>query len=122
MEEVGKFAGNISSPANFFAHSSNARPCEALILFFLAQRHYILKAVLGNIEKIAVRIGPTGLGIGSSVGTRFGQFVGIDFFQSLDDLFAALHFEAEVIKAVRRLLLMVGQNGEIEVALGQKNR
>ena len=78
--------------------------------------------MLGDIEEVAIDIRRAGLGIGPSIGSLFRQLVGIVLFQPLDDFFPILHFEAEVIQAVGRLLLVVGQNRQIEVTVGEINR
>jgi hypothetical protein len=38
---------------------------ESAVLFF-AQRHHVLKTMLGDIEKVAVRVRAAGLGVGAA--------------------------------------------------------
>src|SRR5438128_4458461 len=91
-------------------YSSDGRHVENLAGFFLSQRHHIFKAMLRDVEIVAVGIGAAGLGIGPTAGTRLGQLIGIDLFQSLDDLLAALHFESKMVQTVRRVLLIIVEN------------
>ena len=63
--------------------------------------------MLRNIEVVAVRIGTAGFRVGTTTGPRLWQLVGIYLFQSLDDLLTALDFETKMVKAVRRLLLVI---------------
>ena len=73
----------------------------------LPQGNDIGKAVLGNVEVVAVRIGTASFCVGTTIGPRLWQFVGIYLPQSLDDLFTVLNFETKMIKTVRRLLLVI---------------
>ena len=69
-----------------------------LILFLAAHRLHDLKAVFGNIEKVAVDIRTAGLGIGSAIGTLLGQLVGIELLHPLDDLLAVLNLKPKWYK------------------------
>src|ERR671912_518232 len=102
-------------PASFVAGTGDYRfksdplTNDHLIGFvlILAQRYDIGKAVLGNVEIVAVRIGTTRFCVWTAIGPRLWQFVGTNLLQSVDDLFTALNFETKMIKTVRRLLLVI---------------
>src|SRR6266545_8118519 len=100
---------------------TNATRNDQWLGFFLSQRHHIFKAMFRDVEIVAVGIGAAGLGIGAAIGAWLRQLVRIDLFHSVDDLLAALHFETKMVQTVRRVLLIIGQNRQIEVAVGQKN-
>ena len=55
--------------------------------------------MLRDIEVVTVNVRTAGFGVGPPIGALLGQLVGIDFLQSLDNLFAILDFKAEMIQA-----------------------
>src|SRR4029450_12910444 len=97
------------------------RQSGKLTVRFFAQGYGDRKAMFRNIEVVAIRIRTAGLGIGSSVGAGFRQFFGIDLFHPLDDLLAVLYLKAEMGEAGGGVLLMGGENGEVEVTVGEKD-
>src|SRR5215467_663796 len=94
---------------------------ENSIARFFAQGNGDRKAVFRNIEIVAIGVRTASLGIGPSVGARFGQVVWIDLLHPLDDLLAAFDLEAEMVETIGGILFMVRENGEVEVTVGEKD-
>ena len=67
---------------------------ERLVRLFFADGLHRQKAMLGDIEKVAVDIRGAGFGVGPAIGSLFGQLVGVIFLQPLDDFLAVLDFES----------------------------
>ena len=56
--------------------------------------------MLRDVEIIAIGIGTARLGVGSAVGATFRQLIRVDLFHTVDDLLAALHFEAKMVQTI----------------------
>src|SRR5687768_9357674 len=92
---------------------------QVLVRLFFAYRFNRQKSMLGYVEVIAVNVRGAGFGIRSPVRTLLRQLVWIEFLQSLDDLFSVLDLKAEMIQAVGGLLLVIGQDRQIEITVGE---
>src|SRR5438445_2916855 len=95
--------------------------CSVSARLFLAYRLHVEKTMLGNIEVVAVRVRAADFRVRSPVRARLRQFRVIDFLHSFHGGLAVLDLKAEMIKTIGRILLVIGKNGEIEIAIGQKD-
>src|ERR1043166_4534045 len=77
----------------------------------IANRLHVKKTVLGDVEVVSIGIGPANFRIGPSIGTRLGQFIGVNLFHLIYDRLAAFDLKAEMIKAIGSILFVVRQNG-----------
>ena len=77
--------------------------------------------MLRDVEIIAIRIRPPGLGVGPAVGSRLWQFVRIDLFHFLYDGLAVFDLEAKVVQSVGRVLIFIGDDGQIEISVREEN-
>ena len=77
--------------------------------------------MLRDVEIVAIRIRPAGLRIGPSIGAWFWQFIGIDLFHLLYNGLAVFDLEAEMVQPVGRVLIFIGDDGQIKITVREEN-
>src|SRR5918996_3635274 len=91
----------------------------ARLLF--TDRLHVEKTMLGDVKIVPIWVGTAGLGVRPAVRPRLRQFPVVDLLHLFDYGLTVLHLKAEMIKAIGRVLLVIGKNGQVKVAVSEED-
>jgi hypothetical protein len=77
--------------------------------------------MLRDVEIVAIWIRPACLRVGPSVWARFWQFIWIDLLHLLYNGLAVFDLEAEVVQPIGRVLIFIGDDGQIKITVSEEN-